>query len=371
MARRTLLVIGGGFAGLVIAMRLSGEFDVVLVDFKAYFEYTPGALRAMVRPEHIHRITQQYLDIAHRYHFRFIQGWVEDLTEHNASIRTGDSLQQVSFQFAAICCGSGYSEPIRPRQSEASVPDRLINLEEWREDIRQSQSPVIVGGGTVGVELAGEILAQFPGKQLTLITRDTHLLKELPEAAGAYAYNYLTAKGLQVIFGRVLSEEEQLTHDLVLMCVGIKTQAQFLTTNFSQALDARGAIIVNDHFQMQGCAHIFAVGDCAVTPMAEAKTAYFAVEMAEIAVRNIQALAEDRPLPALPAKTRFPQVCFVSLGPASGVTVFNSLVLAGRLQGWIKDVWERISLSALRVTVSSALLSLGHSSLIVGNKLLG
>ena len=368
MARRTLLVIGGGFAGMAIVMRLAGDFDVTLVDTKSYFEYTPGVLRCMLEPVHLHRITRAYTDIATRYHFRFIQGSVEDMSEFSASVRTEDALLQVDFQFAAICCGSGYSEPIRPRREEADLRDRLVNIEEWREDIKQSQSPLIIGGGTVGVELAGEVLAHFPGKTLTLATRDSRLMKELPEAASQFAHLFLTAHGLRLRYNCSLTEEEKQSHDLIFMCTGNKPKTQFLQTHFSEALNPQGAVVVNTHLQMQGCTHIFAAGDCALTPIAEAKTAYFAMEVAGLAARNIQAAAEGHALQELPQLRHFPLISFVSLGPTSAITVFNSLVLGGRLQAWIKGKWECITMRALQSTAFSAFVNLSHSLSVLGNK---
>ena len=46
--RKKVVVIGGGVAGMQAVFDLSKTCDVTLVDTKAYFEYTPGALSAMV-----------------------------------------------------------------------------------------------------------------------------------------------------------------------------------------------------------------------------------------------------------------------------------------------------------------------------------
>ena len=46
--RKKVVIIGGGFAGMQAVFDLAKTCDVTLVDTKAYFEYTPGALSAMV-----------------------------------------------------------------------------------------------------------------------------------------------------------------------------------------------------------------------------------------------------------------------------------------------------------------------------------
>merc|ERR550539_1554089 len=47
------LIIGGQFTGTFCARDLKKKFDVTVVDAKEYFEYTPGILRAYVKPAHL------------------------------------------------------------------------------------------------------------------------------------------------------------------------------------------------------------------------------------------------------------------------------------------------------------------------------
>lgn len=43
--------------------------------------------------------------------------------------------------------------------------------------IRDSRSVLIVGGGSTGVELAGEIAHAFPGKKITIVHRQNRLVQ--------------------------------------------------------------------------------------------------------------------------------------------------------------------------------------------------
>ncbi len=60
--RKRLLIIGGGFAGAQSAKALEKLFDVVLVDTKDYFEYTPGILRTLALAPHFHSIHIKHED---------------------------------------------------------------------------------------------------------------------------------------------------------------------------------------------------------------------------------------------------------------------------------------------------------------------
>ena len=53
-AKPRALVIGGQFTGNFRAMDLKKNF---VVDAKEYFEYTPGVLRAFVKPRHLDSLT--------------------------------------------------------------------------------------------------------------------------------------------------------------------------------------------------------------------------------------------------------------------------------------------------------------------------
>ncbi len=42
--KRRVLVVGGGFSGLLVARDLAKKFNVTVVDAKEFFEYTPGII---------------------------------------------------------------------------------------------------------------------------------------------------------------------------------------------------------------------------------------------------------------------------------------------------------------------------------------
>ena len=56
-AKPRALVIGGQFTGNFSAKDLKKKFHVTVVDAKEYFEYTPGVLRAFVKPCHLDSLT--------------------------------------------------------------------------------------------------------------------------------------------------------------------------------------------------------------------------------------------------------------------------------------------------------------------------
>merc|ERR1712139_562726 len=80
MPSRRVLIIGGSFAGLACGRDLRNHFLVTIVDAKEYFEYTPGVLRAYVKPKHLDALTFTIQPvIEERMGCKFIWGEVTDL----------------------------------------------------------------------------------------------------------------------------------------------------------------------------------------------------------------------------------------------------------------------------------------------------
>lgn len=59
-SRKRVVIVGGGFAGRRARRALLGKFEVVLIDAKGYFEYTPSVLRCLVEPQHCKRVVQEH-----------------------------------------------------------------------------------------------------------------------------------------------------------------------------------------------------------------------------------------------------------------------------------------------------------------------
>ena len=77
--KRDLLIVGGGFAGFVVARHCKKHFNVTLIDAKEYFEYTPGILRAYVKPEHLQELTFKYQPVFDSMGVKFVWGEVKKI----------------------------------------------------------------------------------------------------------------------------------------------------------------------------------------------------------------------------------------------------------------------------------------------------
>lgn len=164
---------------------------------------------------------------------------------------------------------------------------------------------VIAGGGLTAVELAAAILAlaaRCGGHvAITLLTRG-RLLTQLPEKAAIRAIELLAAHGtiLQEMAPvarveeneAVLANGDRIAFDLFLNATGLVPPP--LAGVSGLPVDAVGAVRVDDFFRVEGQGDMVAAGDCATAPGP-------ALAQGHILARNLQALANGRPLRALSA----------------------------------------------------------------------
>lgn len=136
----------------------------------------------------------------------------------------------------------------------------------------------ILGGGYIGVEFA-HIFAGL-GAKVTLVHRDTHVLRGFDPDVREAVTTGLAAHGIDVIActelvqrGRTLvAEGREIEVDLAMAAIGRDPNSRGLGLDAAGVrLDARGAIVV-DEYSRTSVANIYAVGDVtgrvALTPIA-------------------------------------------------------------------------------------------------------
>jgi len=85
------------------------------------------------------------------------------------------------FDYVVIGTGSRYPSNIKP--TESSLSFRRYQFKQERKRIAAASKVLVVGGGVVGTEMAGEVMSYFPDVPVELVTR-SHCL--LPRSRGAH-----------------------------------------------------------------------------------------------------------------------------------------------------------------------------------------
>lgn len=100
---------------------------------------------------------------------RTIYGEVLEVTNEKLILEK----ETVFFDYLVIASGSSYQSNIK----DQSITDNLRSEQMSKQAyaLKESKDVLIVGGGVVGVEMAGEIAAKYDDKNITIVHNGTHL----------------------------------------------------------------------------------------------------------------------------------------------------------------------------------------------------
>lgn len=287
-----VLVIGGGFAGVATAQKLEKQgIKTTLVDKKDYFEVTYAVLRDVADPQknsgNSRKYYQDFLSL------NFIHSSVKELTETTAALENGTIIH---FSKVVIASGSRYpSLPLAKSMQATSLVSREQEINEYHKKLKNASQVLIIGGGVVGVELAGEIAYAMPHVKVTLAHKTGTLLNGFKRKAQDKAYLQLVDLGVKVQFNTDYKQQEEsyidtqsghsINPDLVLSATGTMPNNDFLIRHFSQILNDRGLVKVDENLAVIGQKNFYAIGD--IADVAEAKLGYLALEQGKYLAKTI------------------------------------------------------------------------------------
>lgn len=297
MIQTDVLIIGGGFAGVSVAQELEKNgIKTTLVDKKDYFEVTFATLRNVADPEKTQdRARKKYQDFLAS---TFIQSGVVELSRESALLENGT---HIAFKQAVIASGTRYpSMPVAKSNVALDIEARNTEFSDFHTRLEGAEKVLVIGGGVVGVELAGEIAYAFPEKNITLAHNTGALLTGFREKAQRKSLEQLTSLGVEVQFNsRYRKAQQQYVDentgivsnaDLVFEATGILPNSEFLKPHLSDTLNEHGYIQVNEKLEVVGEKNLYALGD--VADVGEAKLGYLAQQqgsyLAKLIIRDVK-----------------------------------------------------------------------------------
>jgi len=333
---------------------LQHDFDVTLIDAKEYYEFTPSRLRTLSEPWHIFKVKLLYetLLTKTRVVTERVQYITEDevVTEHNSVYK---------YHYLIVTTGSRYKETALPPISGNSdslprnnlrakiISARAPNFELYHSLIEESSKILIVGGGTVGVELAGEIAEFFDGKQVTLVHSQTQVMNRSPEKAAKHAERFCKLNNINMVVGERIVEQTGLYFksdlgniyeaDVAFICTGNIPNSELFKPAFTESLNRYGFVKVNKSLQLLGFNNIFVAGDITDIPEEEEKLCQTAFEEIKVVIKNIKNFEQGKNLVEYsPA----PCPMLISLGKYDGILTYRSWAFTGFIPAVMKEFVE-------------------------------
>ncbi|OBZ91294.1 Apoptosis-inducing factor 2 [Choanephora cucurbitarum] len=384
-----LVVLGGGAAGLLIAMELSNTeyLSITLVDSKSFFEYTPGLCSVLYEAtdrqfeKHFNEITFDYEPFLKSYQVDFVLGKVESIGDKKVQMSDKSS---IDYDYLVICTGSSYADPwkVGSSDNESSTMDahtRLESLRQHRTKFHAAQDILCIGGGPVGAELVTEVAYRMPDKRIVLVDSNDTVLSKAPNGIGKQAQIIINATpSIRSIMNEHASEKKEepmspkrifetdkshtrIETDLVYNCIGVTPNSDFLPKAW---LDEKKQVIVDETLQVTGTHNVFAVGD--VCSINEPKMFYTAHMQAVHFVKNLRRLLSNMTIQDLLPYQGAHVNMVISMGPhyavgsISGVPFYGwpfNVKKGSRVAAVAKYFIERITMNdfGLKIPVNNLL----------------
>jgi len=333
--RQTVAVIGGGYGGIEVARALDEVADVVLIEPREAFHHNAAALRAVVRPGFAEQTFISYDKLL--VHGRVERDTADVVTPGSITLKSG---RQIAADYVVLATGA--THPFPGNSTHLDTAPALRDYAELQTQVAAADRIVLAGAGPIGLELAGEIKAEWPGKDVVIVDPAPVILPDRSAELRAEIERQLDELGVTLIldaslpagfevepgvrqpFEVWLTDGRFLSADLWLRCYGSNPVSHYLAGSLQAARRPDGRVRVADSLQVHGHDRVYAVGD--ITDLAESKQAVTAMAHAAVVVANIKAaLGLGEPTVYEPAGSSI----LIPLGPTGGAGEHPGMGLIG------------------------------------------
>lgn len=323
----TVVIIGGGYGGSATAKALDAVADVVLVEPKDAFFHTVGALRATVDPEFMPQVFFPYDGLL--ANGQVVRDRAVRVEPGRVTLASG---KEMDADYLVLATGSSYPFPAKHDLDDTA--SARAKYRQAHDDLAAAEHVMLLGGGPVGLEFAGEIKAVWPQKKVVIVDPVADILSEYESELREEVRRQLAELGVQLVLGSPLQEnpptapgergtfhvttdsDVEITGDIWFRCFGVVPNTAFLAGALADARWENGRVAVSDTLQVKGQNSVFSLGD--ITDVAEQKRASAAIRHSEVVAANIKALITGEG--ALTTYQPGPPAILLPLGPNGGAS---------------------------------------------------
>lgn len=353
--RKSVVVVGGGSAGVNIARPLSSQLDatkykLTLINPRPFRVALPATLRMIVSDVDDLATTAlvPYDKLFHDNKGTLLQDFVDGINQEEgetSGVLTLGSGEKVPYDILILASGLSWQDFIAFPDSPEDVKSYLSSS---REKFSGAKSYLLVGGGAVASELAGEIKDIYPTKEVTIVHSQRLLLNDTyPDKYRTSVARGLAARGVKIHLDDVVENIPtigaittrgglELSADLIIKATGaVYPNTAFVKTLNPNTLTAAGFVKVKPTLQLLNYPNIFAAGD--IVDWNEQKQAIKAGAHAQLVTKNVISYIKGA---SLKTYSTAMELIVLTNGKAGGVSYFGILwgiVLGAWFTRWAKS----------------------------------
>ena len=189
--------------------------------------------------------------------------------------------REIAWTHCLVAVGS--LGPVPGRSQQVTMEGLEQEAKMMAENIEKAEKVVIIGGGPVGFELAGEIFDKYKQeKKVTIVSASDKLVSnDFSDKFNASVKYLWESAGVEVVVGKadlttvklnmvdkqsLHVGEVDLEADLVISCIGMPpNKAEVAKLLPATSIDENGRVKVDEYLAVEGCSDVFALGDCCNT----------------------------------------------------------------------------------------------------------
>lgn len=337
------MILGGGFLGINAALQLSKtEYEVTLIDIDLTHEYLPGTIdliRSRFEPQDLQIELENFLPDE----VELIEAEVEDIREEEKIVDTKHQI--ISYDKLIVGLG-GEPKTFGVDISEAENSWSIESAKRIARKSENAESAIVVGGGYVGVEIAGELAEK--GLKTTVIDAKTRPMPRITTKSSEKILEIFQNKEIKFNGGKKITKVHKdgvtieggnkIQADMVIWCAGVQASK---TTQKIFSCSEKG-VEVNQGLSVTGKKNIFAGGDSINTK--KEKTAHTAMHQGELIAKNI--IHDPNPLKQMKDNKK---LLLLSIGDKAALIYGDKIIYSSEYLRYFKDFVKEYYFTRLKI----------------------
>ncbi|KAI8137027.1 hypothetical protein BJV82DRAFT_636939 [Fennellomyces sp. T-0311] len=360
-AQKNIVTIGASSAVQGMAMewyeKAPKSHRLIMIEARSHFNFVFAFPRAAVKSGFERELFIPYDNLfnGNDQIGKVVRARVTAIHEHHVELDRDvpEFGRRIDFEYLIYAAGTQIPQPGRLEPHDKKECVQL--LQKYQQVIRESKSPIIIGAGAVGLELASEIKEQYPEKHVTLMHSRSRYMARYKQSLDSMTYNILKKHGVKQILGdRVVLPKngfplevkpievqtqsgKVVKGDLAIMCIGMTPNSDLLKQLSPESINKKtGFVNVKNTMQIDDdrFPHMFAAGD--VVEHTDVKTGHFAWMQGLAILTNILKLIDGASYDELePYKSKDVALIKLILGDRESVMQTNAFGPVIAVGSWI------------------------------------